>query len=133
MERLLKVWRPIDELFVRFHRENLIPRGDADGGGAMPISQSAIKRRRYNLRAIKASVAELKPQAGRKGRLGLTTRTGRLTLPNMQAFGKADLQQECFSPFQRPLFERQLFAILDHRPLRVGWVCYGEDDTFIYV
>ena len=36
-------------------------------------------------------------------------------------------------PFARPLFERQLFAILDHRPLRVGWVCYGEDDTFIYV
>jgi hypothetical protein len=63
----------------------------------------------------------------------VTIRAGRLTTPNMQAFGKADLHQECFSPFQRRLFERQLFAILDHRPLRVGWVGYGEDYTFIYV
>jgi hypothetical protein len=63
----------------------------------------------------------------------VTIRAGRFPTPNMQAFGKADLQQECFSPFQRPLFERQLFAILDHRPLRVGWGCYGEHYPFIYV
>jgi hypothetical protein len=34
---------------------------------------------------------------------------------------------------ERRLFERQLFAIFDHRPLRVGGVCYGEDYTFIYI
>lgn len=38
-----------------------------------------------------------------------------------------------FPAFQRPLLERQIPAILDHRPLRVGRVCYRKGDTVIDV
>ena len=77
MDRL-KSWNDLER---HFHRENLIPRGDADGGRR----HAQLANRRASGAAItfgqskgQASVAELKPQAGRKGRLDLTTRTGRL-------------------------------------------------------
>ena len=34
---------------------------------------------------------------------------------------------------RRTLFERQHFAILSHRRLRIGWGCHAEDNAFIHI
>jgi hypothetical protein len=47
-----------------------------------------------------------------------------------QAGGPINQDEPVFAFLQRPLFERYLFAIFDHRPLRVRWVCFDEGNTF---